>query len=113
MRVIGHIIGFGGHCERRKNTRLIHPDLKVDRFATVEKPVHMVVKKRPLTIIKTHPFPHAVPQKKSAVIDRHFGVIAVKKRSIYIDLNIAISDVLFGIMGGMGVIGCHHVADLK
>ena len=26
MRITGHIIGFGSHCERSKNTRLIHPN---------------------------------------------------------------------------------------
>ena len=110
-----HIIGRGGHRQCCENARLVQPDLKTDSFAAIEKPLHMVVEKCPMPVVEPHPFPHAIPQKKAAVIDGHFGLITVNKRAIDIDLNVAVSGMIFRVMGGMGrgLVGHHHLTDLK
>ena len=69
MHIIVHAIGLCSARHRIRNAQLVHPHVQRNGFAGIKEPVHVLVKKRPHPIIKTHAFPDAVAQHKATVID--------------------------------------------
>ena len=103
-----HPIGAPRPLERLENTRAVHPNIKANGFAAIEKAIHMLIEKSPDAVVKAHPLPHAVAQKKPAVIDRDRRLGTRLERAIDVDQDVAVARIFEGVMGG-GVIGVHRL----
>ncbi len=77
-----------------------HAYLNRHSLAGVEKSVHVVVEKRPHTVVETQSLPHAITEHETRIVNRNDSLLPWNYVTVNEYLKRSVARVFFGIMRG-------------
>ena len=96
----GHLIGGASGLQGCNHAGFVHADVQIDGFGGLKQAVHMLVQEGPVAVIKPQPFPHAIPEHKTAVIDRHHCPRLGHTTTVKPDLDLFLAGVTSALVDG-------------